>query len=170
MDPNLQGLWKDERIEVDAILFNYISTWKKTGFCSQLVQFLSKPRTTPYLSGSEMSLVDLYLWQVLRSQNFRWRRYSASFGPTLEEWMRLFESHNYQLLSEASQLVGADFVIAKPNTLRDSFVMETNSSLKFALRDSQKLSAVTTRSSSSLGRCSVDTINSIHPTWWHESK
>jgi len=155
--------------EVIALL-QAMASYQKKGVHLGLMDFLAKKtEESLYITSSHrLSLADLYLWQVIRGQNFRWRRYSASFGPVLESWLFRFEGAHSPLVDEVSKELQHEFdERSSPKTFDTS---SHSTSMKNFLRESNKFYQPL-RKEASVGniRCSVDD-QSVKPSWWSETK
>jgi len=157
----------DESASAEVIaLLHAISLFQKRGVHLHLMDFLAKKtQDNLYITSSHrLSLADVYLWEVIRGQNFRWRRYSASFGPTLEKWLSKFETTHSALVDQVSETLHHEFHD------RSSPVVDNHTDLKNMLRDSGKFYQPL-RKEASVGsiRCSVDD-QAVKPSWWRETK
>jgi len=165
-DTQLSCQYEDSASTEVIALLHAISLFQKRGVHLHLMDFLAKKtQDNLYITSSHrLSLADTYLWEVIRGQNFRWRRYSASFGPVLEKWLSKFEETHSDLVDQVSRTLHHEFHD------RSSPVVDNHTDLKNMLRDSGKFyQPLRKEVSAGSIRCSIDD-HSVKPSWWNEAK
>ncbi|PRP83011.1 hypothetical protein PROFUN_09866 [Planoprotostelium fungivorum] len=167
----IQTQLEDNHMAELSALIPAIASYQQNGFQPQLMEYISKRAfdNMMYLtSTNSLTIADLYLWEVIRGQNFRWRRYSASFGPALEKWLSQFETSHPDLVHATNKALDQSAAEHNPQLIEYSY--NNGSSLKNMLRESDKFYRPL-RKEASVGalRCTMDD-SLVKPSWWSETK